>query len=113
MSAGLQDTLIFERSREGRRGFRVPDLDVPAVDPKNMVGPQFLRVKETSLPEVSEVDVIRHYTRLSKKNYCIDLGFYPLGSCTMKYNPKINEAVAGLSGFTALHPLQPQHSTQG
>ncbi len=113
MSAGLQDTLIFERSREGRRGFRVPDLDVPAVDPKNMVGPQFLRVKETSLPEVSEVDVIRHYTRLSKKNYCIDLGFYPLGSCTMKYNPKINEETASMPGFSRLHPLQPQHTVQG
>ncbi|MFW5712635.1 MAG: aminomethyl-transferring glycine dehydrogenase subunit GcvPB [bacterium] len=116
MSALLKDKLIFERSREGRRGFRVPELDIPGADakkPAEMVDERYLRQQDTALPEVSEVDVIRHYTRLSQKNYCVDLGFYPLGSCTMKYNPKINEAVAGLSGFTGLHPLQPQHTTQG
>jgi glycine dehydrogenase subunit 2 len=109
----LQDKLIFERSREGRRGFRVPDADVPEKKLSELVDSKFLRKVETRLPEVSEVDVIRHYTRLSQKNYAVDLGFYPLGSCTMKYNPKINEAVAALQGFSAVHPLQPEKTAQG
>ncbi|MFO7731224.1 MAG: aminomethyl-transferring glycine dehydrogenase subunit GcvPB [Spirochaetia bacterium] len=113
MSTQLKNKLIFERSREGRRGFRVPDLDVPARKPEEMVDKKYLRVNETVLPEVSEVDVIRHYTRLSQKNYCVDLGFYPLGSCTMKYNPKINEVTAALPGFAGMHPLQPQKTAQG
>ncbi len=109
----LKNKLIFERSRKGRGGFRVPDLDVPEKKLNALVDDSFLRATETNLPEVSEVDVIRHYTRLSQKNYCVDLGFYPLGSCTMKYNPKINEAVAALPGFTSIHPLQPENTTQG
>ncbi|MBI3314504.1 MAG: aminomethyl-transferring glycine dehydrogenase subunit GcvPB, partial [Candidatus Omnitrophica bacterium] len=97
--------LIFEKSVKGRRGFRFPDSDVP-------VGPQvpqkYARSDEAPLPEVSELDVVRHYTLLSQKNFSIDTHFYPLGSCTMKYNPKFTEALARLSGFAELHPLLPQ-----
>ena len=113
MSTLLKDKLIFERSREGRRGFRPPEMDVPTKKLTELVDGKFLRQKRTNLPQVSEVDVIRHYTWLSQKNYCVDLGFYPLGSCTMKYNPKINEVTAGLPGFAALHPMQSQETAQG
>ncbi len=113
MSMELKDKLIFERSRAGRRGFRIPEADIPQKKMEDLVDRRFLREGETALPEVSEVDVIRHYTRLSQKNYCVDMGFYPLGSCTMKYNPKINEAAAALEGFAQLHPMQPQHTAQG
>jgi glycine dehydrogenase subunit 2 len=105
--------LIFELSKTGRRGYRLPDLDVPAGEPSSLVDPRLLREQEPGLPEVSEVDVIRHYTALSRRNYGVDLGFYPLGSCTMKYNPKINEQVAAFEGFQHLHPLQPESSAQG
>jgi glycine dehydrogenase subunit 2 len=105
--------LIFEFSKPGRRGYRLPDLDVPAAELPALVDPGLLRDQEPNLPEVSEVDVIRHYTSLSRRNYGVDLGFYPLGSCTMKYNPKINEQVAALEGFQNLHPLQPESGSQG
>lgn len=113
MSMETQDLLIFERSRSGREGFRIPAPDIPSKSAEEMVGTGFLRADGPALPEVSEVDVVRHYTGLSRKNYCVDTGFYPLGSCTMKYNPKINEAVASLEGFNRLHPLQPQNTAQG
>jgi len=113
MSMDLKDMLIFERSRPGRRGFRVPETDVPVQPADRLVPKGYLRGAPAELPEVSEVDVIRHYTRLSQKNYCVDMGFYPLGSCTMKYNPKINETAAALEGFNILHPLQPRHTAQG
>jgi glycine dehydrogenase subunit 2 len=113
MSTELKDKLIFERSRPGRSGFKLPELDVPEKSLTDYVDKSYLRDKEAELPEVSEVDVIRHYTRLSQKNYAVDLGFYPLGSCTMKYNPKINEQTAALPGFAGLHPLQPQETAQG
>ena len=110
---GKNNSLIFELSKTGRRGYRLPDLDVPAGEPSSLVDPRLLREQEPELPEVSEVDVIRHYTALSRRNYGVDLGFYPLGSCTMKYNPKINEQVAAFEGFQHLHPLQPESSAQG
>ncbi|MFO7848863.1 MAG: aminomethyl-transferring glycine dehydrogenase subunit GcvPB, partial [Spirochaetia bacterium] len=113
MSTELKDLLIFERSREGRRGFKLPELDVPEKPIDKYADKTYLHEKEAELPQVSEVDVIRHYTNLSHKNYAVDLGFYPLGSCTMKYNPKINEQTAALSGFAELHPLQPQETVQG
>ncbi len=97
--------LIFERSKSGRRGSSLPEMDVPA---KNAVPGQFRRKQAAELPEVSEQDVVRHYTLLSRKNMGVDTNFYPLGSCTMKYNPKVNERVASLPGFTDLHPLLPQ-----
>ena len=85
MSRELKDMLIFERSRPGRMGFKLPDLDVPEKPLEEYAGKDYLRSSDADLPEVSEVDVIRHYTNLSQKNYAVDLGFYPLGSCTMKY----------------------------
>lgn len=103
------EQLIFECSRAGRRAYRLPELDVPEYE----LPSDLLRAEAPSLPEVSEVDVIRHFTNLSQKNYAIDLGMYPLGSCTMKYNPKINEEVARLPGLSNIHPLQPTETVQG
>ncbi len=104
---------IFERSKEGRVGVTLPYLDEgdPALDIAIPVDAQ--REPITDLPEVSEVDVIRHYTRLSRRNTAVDLATYPLGSCTMKYNPRINEGVARLPGFADAHPMQPQETVQG
>lgn len=105
--------LIFEVSREGRKAYTLPTLDVPEIDIKEMFIENTLRRAEVVLPEVSEVDAVRHFTLLSNKNYGVDTGFYPLGSCTMKYNPKINEDVASKPSFTNLHPYQPVETTQG
>jgi glycine dehydrogenase subunit 2 len=104
----MTEPLLCDLSVTGRIGFRFPESDVP-----HQSLPDSLRRKELPLPELSEVDVIRHFTRLSQLNYGIDMGIYPLGSCTMKYNPKINEETARLQGFTAVHPLQPIETTQG
>jgi len=102
------EPLVYEMSSPGRRGVRYPDLDVAAAElPK-----QLLR-QDLPLPELSEQEVIRHFTRLSQLNHGVDTGFYPLGSCTMKYNPKINEASARLPGFLNTHPLQPIETVQG
>ena len=104
----MTEPLIFELSSPGRMGVRLPDLDVP--EAPLPVG----HMRENlSLPEVSEVDVVRHFTRISHLNYSVDTTFYPLGSCTMKYNPKINEAVARLTGFTQIHPYQDEATVQG
>jgi glycine dehydrogenase subunit 2 len=111
--SGKNNPLIFELTKTGRRGYRLPDLDVPSGQPASLVDSRLLREREPKLPEVSEVDVIRHYSALSRRNYGVDLGFYPLGSCTMKYNPKINEEVAAFEGFQHLHPLQPESGAQG
>ena len=107
------DKVIFELSSEGRKGYRLPNLDVPEVELSKLLPKNLLREDEIELPEVSEVDVVRHYTALSNKNYTVDNGFYPLGSCTMKYNPKINEDIAALSGFSKIHPLQDENISQG
>jgi glycine dehydrogenase subunit 2 len=104
--------LIFEKSRPGRRASSVPLCDVPEVPTDQVIEPKLLR-DDVDLPEVAEVDLIRHYTALSRRNFGVDVGFYPLGSCTMKYNPKINEDMARLPGFTALHPLAPDAFAQG
>jgi glycine dehydrogenase subunit 2 len=104
----MPEPLIYEISKPGRRGVSFPELDVPTAD-----FPCDCLRQELPLPEVAEVDLMRHYVRLSQMNYGIDTGFYPLGSCTMKYNPKVNEAAARMSGFTCVHPLQPTSSTQG
>jgi glycine dehydrogenase subunit 2 len=106
------EPLLFEVSRPGRRGADLPPLDVPAQG-KHHLDKRFTRDDIEGFPELSEVDVVRHYTRLSRLNYAIDLGLYPLGSCTMKYNPKINEKVARLPGFADLHPQTPEESSQG
>lgn len=104
----MPEATIYELTSAGRQGVRFPDADVP-VSP---LPAEFAR-EDLPLPELSEIDVIRHFTRLSQKNYCIDYGFYPLGSCTMKYNPKVNEESARLPGFAAIHPLQPEETVQG
>jgi len=104
----MTEHLLCEQSVPGRKGFRFPEIDVP---PSAL--PERLMRDNLPLPELSEVDVVRYFTRLSHLNYSIDTGFYPLGSCTMKYNPKINEKVARLSGFTNIHPLQPIETVQG
>ncbi|MBX6377553.1 MAG: aminomethyl-transferring glycine dehydrogenase subunit GcvPB, partial [Clostridia bacterium] len=105
--------VIFERSRPGRRAASLPALDVPARGGEALLPREALRREPPRLPEVSELALVRHYTRLSQRNYAIDTGFYPLGSCTMKYNPKVNEEVAKLPGFADLHPLAPQEAVQG
>ena len=106
------EPLLIERSRTGRRAAIMPSLDVPAVGLDEI--PAALRRRDdVALPEVAERDLVTHYTRLSRRNYGIDLGFYPLGSCTMKYNPRLNEEVAAMPGFRRLHPLQPESTIQG
>jgi glycine dehydrogenase subunit 2 len=101
--------LIFEKSISGRGCSLLPDCDVPVVAPSN----DYLRKKELQLPEVSETELSRHYTQLMKRTFGVNDGFYPLGSCTMKYNPKINEDIAKLNGFAGVHPLQTEDSIQG
>lgn len=105
--------LIFEISRKGRKAYTLPENDVPYMEVEEGLEKELLRGTELQLPQVSEVDIVRHYTALSNKNYGVDTGFYPLGSCTMKYNPKINEDMANLSKFTQLHPYQPEETVQG
>lgn len=105
--------LIFELSSQGRKAYALPELDVPAQDIESLIPESYIRQEEVELPEVSELDLVRHYTLLSKKNYSIDSGFYPLGSCTMKYNPKINEDIASNANFAKLHPYQPEETVQG
>ncbi|HKW88761.1 MAG TPA: aminomethyl-transferring glycine dehydrogenase subunit GcvPB [Candidatus Acidoferrales bacterium] len=108
-----REDLIFEKSAPGKRGMELPPLDVPAADPGKVLGSEFARGGVEGFPEVSEIEVIRHFTRLSTWNYAIDLGMYPLGSCTMKYNPRVNEFVARLEGLATEHPLQPDCLAQG
>jgi glycine cleavage system P protein (glycine dehydrogenase) subunit 2 len=106
--------LIFERSRPGRTAVRISVLDVPQAALSDLLDDSLIRKDEIAgLPEVSEVDVVRHFTRLSTWNYAVDFGMYPLGSCTMKYNPKLNERVARLPGFAASHPCLPDQLAQG
>jgi glycine dehydrogenase subunit 2 len=104
--------LIFEISKPGRSTVKVTASDVPAVNIESAIGKKYLR-SDLDLPEVAEVDLVRHYTNLSRRNFGVDLGFYPLGSCTMKYNPKVNENMAALPGFTGLHPYADDESAQG
>ncbi|CAN7704934.1 aminomethyl-transferring glycine dehydrogenase subunit GcvPB [Paenibacillus sp. LjRoot153] len=108
-----EKALIFEMSHPGRVAYSLPESDVPDVNIDELLPAKFRRQLEPDLPEVYEVDVIRHYTALSRRNFGVDNGFYPLGSCTMKYNPKINEDVARFPGFAHIHPYQPEESIQG
>ncbi len=105
--------LIFELSHEGRKAYALPELDVPEKSLESILPKEHLRKEALDFPELFEVDVIRHYTNLSNKNFGVDTGFYPLGSCTMKYNPKINEQMARLDGFANIHPLQDPETVQG
>ena len=109
----LNRQLIFEISKPGRQGTALPQPDVPVRPLEELIPGEFLRESEPNLPEVSEMDAVRHFTALSALNHGVDTGFYPLGSCTMKYNPKVNEDMARLPGFAALHPYQPQETAQG
>lgn len=107
------ESLLFEKSSPGKIGYQLPSLDVPPVESAAALGAENVRAEIEGFPEVSEVEVIRHFTRLSTWNYAIDLGLYPLGSCTMKYNPRINELVARLDGLAWAHPYQPEALAQG
>src|SRR5687768_9148177 len=108
------ESLIFERSQTGRVGYRLPKLDVEETNIDTIIPVDLRRNDDLDgVPEVSEVDVVRHFTRISTWNYSIDLGMYPLGSCTMKYNSRLNEKVARIGGFTNLHPLAPEAESQG
>jgi glycine dehydrogenase subunit 2 len=104
---------IFEKGAAGRRAFQCPALDVPEVDPAELLPERFRRAEPPRLPEVSEPEIVRHYVRLSKRNFDLDSGFYPLGSCTMKHNPRLHERVAALPGHSRLHPLQDPERAQG
>src|SRR5258708_38970163 len=105
--------LVFEKSSPGKRAFELPPLDVPKVDVAKSLGAQQRHDGVEGFPEVTEIEVIRPFTRLSTWNYAIDLGMYPLGSCTMKYTPRVNEFVARLDGIAPEHPYQPQELSQG
>src|SRR5438445_2752039 len=106
--------LIFELSRSGRRCHRLPECDVPSAQTiDEMIPAQYRASSPPPLPEVGEIDLIRHFTNLSARNMSIDTNFYPLGSCTMKYNPKRHERLAALPGFAELHPLQDDDTVQG
>ena len=107
------EPVIFERGSRERVGISLPDHSLGDIDASSSIPEAYLRGEIEGLPELSEVDVVRHYTRLSQLNYGVDSGFYPLGSCTMKYNPKINETVARYPGFTSAHPYQPEELSQG
>jgi glycine dehydrogenase subunit 2 len=103
---------MFEKSSPGKYAYKMPPLDVPEVDPGVLLG-EACRKSPGLLPELSEIEIIRHFTRLSTWNYAIDLGMYPLGSCTMKYNPRVNEVVARIAGFAEAHPYRPNSHAQG
>ncbi|HEY7962230.1 MAG TPA: aminomethyl-transferring glycine dehydrogenase subunit GcvPB [Solirubrobacteraceae bacterium] len=108
-----QARTIFERGAPGRRAFQCPPLDVPEVDGERLLPARLRRAQPPRLPEVSEPEIVRHYVRLSKRNFDLDSGFYPLGSCTMKHNPRLHERVAALPGHARLHPLQDPERAQG
>ncbi len=107
----IREPLIFEISAAGKRAAELPALDVP--EKKDLLAGVALRRELEDFPEVSETEIVRHFTRLSQKNYCVDLGLYPLGSCTMKYNPKINERLSAHPAFAGSHPLAPVGSHPG
>src|SRR4051794_22584427 len=108
-----EEPLLFEISSPGKVGYQLPELDVPDVEPESALGAKNVRESIEGFPEVSEFETLRHFTRLSTWNYAIDLGLYPLGSCTMKYNPRVNETVARTEGLAWAHPYAPDVLTQG
>src|SRR6201992_2350333 len=107
------ESLVFEKSSPGKKAYKMPPLDVPDVDPETLLGEAARDGDLGLMPELSEIEIIRHFTRLSTWNYAIDLGMYPLGSCTMKYNPRVNEFVSRLEGIAEAHPYQPESLSQG
>jgi glycine dehydrogenase subunit 2 len=108
-----QARTIFQKGAPGRRAFQCPELDVPEVDPQELLPRRLRREQPARLPEVSEPEIVRHYVGLSKRNFDLDSGFYPLGSCTMKHNPRLHERAAALPGHARLHPLQDPEGAQG
>ncbi len=113
VTAADDQLTIFERSKPGRRAFVAPEADVPERSPAELLPAELIRTEEPRLPEISEPELVRHFNRLSKRNFDLDTGFYPLGSCTMKHNPKLHERIAALPGNAALHPLQDPRHAQG
>ena len=111
-NAFLTEPLIFEK-RKDRSGFSLTPAEIPEKAPEEILPSNLVRSKITEMPELSELEVVRHFTKLSQWNHSIDTAFYPLGSCTMKYNPKINERVSALPGFGYTHPEQPYSTVQG
>ena len=111
--ASDDELTIFERSKPGRRAYVPPPLDVPERDQDELIPLHLRRSEPARLPEVSEPEIVRHYNRLSRRNFDLDSGFYPLGSCTMKHNPRLHERVAALPGHARLHPLQDPERAQG
>jgi glycine dehydrogenase subunit 2 len=109
----MNEKLIFDLSRSGRKGYCLSGNDIPEIPLDTILPSNCLRSEPASLPEISENEVVRHFVRLSNMNFHVDKGMYPLGSCTMKYNPKINDYTCALPGFGTLHPLQPSETTQG
>ena len=109
----FEEPLVFEMGSPGRKAYSLPSCDVPEVAIESLLPPAEIREAIDELPELTELDVVRHYTRLSQWNFNIDTNFYPLGSCTMKYNPKINETLARLPGFAQHHPMTPDSNSQG
>ena len=107
------EPLLFEQSSPGKIGYQLPPLDVPPVDAEQVLGKGHVRAEIEGFPEVSEFETLRHFSRLSTWNYAIDLGLYPLGSCTMKYNPRVNETVARTEGLAWAHPYQSEELSQG
>jgi len=113
LTFNLNEPLIFEKSAPGKSAYTLPQLDVEDIPVEEILDSKYLRAEVDGFPEVSEVELIRHYTRLSTWNYHIDLGMYPLGSCTMKYNPKLNERVSRIPSIALIHPLQEEQHSQG
>lgn len=109
----MTEKLIFDLSREGRKGYSLSGNDIPELSIETVLPDKFLRKEPADLPEIPESEVVRHFIRLSNMNYHVDKNMYPLGSCTMKYNPKVNDAACDLAGFSELHPLQPEKTVQG
>lgn len=109
----MPEKLIFEMGKSKREGVSLPMDELNELNIEKLIPEEFLRETEACLPEVSEIEVVRHYTRLSQLNFCVDTHFYPLGSCTMKYNPRVGEKLASLDSFTSLHPYEPEELTQG
>ncbi|MCC0629200.1 MULTISPECIES: aminomethyl-transferring glycine dehydrogenase subunit GcvPB [unclassified Clostridioides] len=107
------NSLLIDISKKGRKAYSLPKLDIDDIKVEDMIDQSMVRQSELNLPEVGELELVRHYTLLSNKNFGVDTGFYPLGSCTMKYNPKINEDMAALPNFTAMHPYQSSYTAQG
>lgn len=109
----FEEPVVFELGSPGRKAYSLPTSDVPDIEIETLLPPEEIRPPIEDFPELSELDVVRHFTRLSQWNFSIDTNFYPLGSCTMKYNPKINDVLAGLPGFSQLHPYVPEDLSQG